>query len=88
MYIALSIAVLAIIALLVLFGNRKKQSKNFTALAGIAFACILVGSFFGENRLIGYSLIGVGVILAVVDICKKVRKKQYRQPSWKRKASS
>lgn len=28
---------------------------------------------FGEDRLVGYSLLGVGVLLAVVDIYFKLR---------------
>jgi len=71
-YIAMSIIVLAIIALLVFFGNKNKnkKEKKLTPLAGLAFGFILAGIIFGDDRLIGYSLIGIGVILAIIDIIK------------------
>jgi len=73
-YIAISIVVLAIIALLVFFVNKNKKDKKLTPLAGIAFGFILAGIVFGDDRLIGYSLIGVGVILAIIDIFKKLKR--------------
>ena len=72
-YIAMSILVLAIIALLVFFGNKTKKEKKLTPLAGLAFGFILAGIIFGDDRLISYSLIGVGVILAIIDIIKKIK---------------
>ena len=74
LYIAISIVVLAIIALLVFFVNKNKKDKKLTPLAGIAFGFILAGIVFGDDRLIGYSLIGVGVILAIIDIFKKLKR--------------
>ena len=72
-YIAISIVVLVIIALLVLFLNKNKKDKKLTPLAGLAFAFILAGIIFGEYNLFGYSLIGVGVILAIIDIIKRLK---------------
>jgi len=73
-YIAISIVVLAIIALLVFFVNKKKKGKKLTPLASLAFGFILAGIIFGDDRLISYSLMGVGVILAIIDMIKKLRK--------------
>jgi amino acid transporter len=73
-YIAISIVVLAIIALLVFFVNKNKKGKKLTPLASLAFGFILAGIIFGDDRLISYSLMGVGVILAIIDMIKKLRK--------------
>jgi hypothetical protein len=35
----------------------------------------LAGSLFGDSRLVGYSLIGIGVIVALIDIIKKINLK-------------
>jgi hypothetical protein len=67
-YIAVSIAVLAIVAILVFFVRGGKRETRLTPLAGLAFGFVLAGLFFGEDRLIGYGLMGVGVVLAIVDI--------------------
>jgi hypothetical protein len=74
-YILISIIVLLIIAFFVVFVKRNKKVKPLTPLAGIAFGFILAGIAFGENRIVGYSLMGIGVVFAVVDIIVKSRKK-------------
>jgi hypothetical protein len=73
-YILISIVVLAIIVLLVFFVARRGGGGRLTPLAGLAFAFVLAGLFFGENRLLGYGLMGVGVILALIDIYNKSRR--------------
>lgn len=74
-YILISIIILLIIAVLVLFVKKNKKQKPLTPLAGIAFAFILAGIIFGDNRMIGYSLLGIGVLIAVIDIIIKLKKK-------------
>jgi hypothetical protein len=74
MYIAIAVVVLVVIALLVFAIGKKGAGQRLTPLASFAFALVLAGILFGENRLVGYGLMGVGVILAVVDIVNKSRK--------------
>ena len=71
LYIALSIAILAIIFLLVFVVGRVGKGKRLTPLAGLAFGFVLAGTLLGDNRFIGYSLLGIGVTLAVVDMLNK-----------------
>ena len=73
-YISVTIVVLMIIALLVFLLSKKRRETRLTPLASLAFGFILAGILFGEDRLIGYSLMGVGVILAVVDIFRNRNK--------------
>ena len=76
MYILISIIILILVAVVVFVVSRNKAGKEkaLTPLAGLAFAFILAGLFFGNNQLAGYGLIGVGVILAVIDMIKKSKK--------------
>ena len=74
-YIAISIVVLAAIALLVVFLGKSRKENRLTPLAGLAFGFILAGIIFGRDRLIGYSLLAIGVILAVIDMFKKLKSK-------------
>ncbi len=69
-YMAIAIVVLAIIAALVFFASKRKE-KRLTPLAGLAFAFVLAGLMFGQERWLGYGLLGIGVILAVVDMARK-----------------
>ncbi len=73
-YILIGIVVLIIIALLVLIFGKQKKEKPFTILASLAFAFVLAGLLFGEERWLGYGLMGIGVILAVIDIVMKARR--------------
>ena len=73
MYIALALIVLAVIALLVFFVRRDARQNRLTPLAGLAFAFVLAGMFFGENRVVGYGLMGIGMVLALLDILNRSR---------------
>jgi hypothetical protein len=74
-YIAISIAVLAIIALLVFYVNKNKKEKKLSKLVGLSFAFIIAGIIFGDDRLVSYTFIGVGVILVIIDIIEKSKSK-------------
>jgi len=74
-FIAVSIAVLAFIALLVFFIGKSRKENRLTPLAGLAFGFVIAGIIFGDDRLISYSLYGIAVILSVIDMIKKLRKK-------------
>jgi hypothetical protein len=71
-YILISLLVLALVAVLMYFANRKQPEKRFSRLAAFAFAFIIAGIIFGEDPVVGYSLIGIGVLLALVDIYLKL----------------
>jgi asparagine N-glycosylation enzyme membrane subunit Stt3 len=72
----IAIAVLALLVIAVLFFLVKKEPghKPLTPLASLAFACLIAGMVFGENRLLGYSLFGAGVVLAALDAVNKMKK--------------
>jgi DMSO/TMAO reductase YedYZ heme-binding membrane subunit len=72
-YILIGIIALAVI-MAVLILTRKKMGKPLSRLAAFAFVFIMAGLIFGENRLVGYSLIGVGIVFAIVDIIKRLKK--------------
>jgi hypothetical protein len=69
-YVAIAIVILAVIAGLVYFASRRKE-KRLTSLASLAFAFVLAGLFFGQERWLGYGLLGIGVSLAGVDMVRK-----------------
>lgn len=72
-YILISIVVLAAI-MVVLILTRKKMQKPLSVLAAFAFSFVIMGVIFGDDRLMSYSLMGIGVVLAVIDIVKKTKK--------------
>lgn len=73
-FILIACAVLLIILALVLLFGKQKEKKRLTPLASLAFACMIAGIVFGENKILGYGLMALGVILAIVDAYLKSRK--------------
>lgn len=76
-YILISIVALVVV-MVILVVTRKKMGKPLSKLAALAFAFIMTGIIFGENRMIGYSLIGFGIILAVIDTARKIKKSRVK----------
>lgn len=72
-YIIIAIAALAVTALL-LFVLRGKRKKQLSPLTGLAFGFVLAGIIFGDGRLVGYVLMGIGIAIAVVDMILKRKK--------------
>ena len=69
------IAVLAFLAIgaVVFLRGGGGVGQRLTPLASIAFVLIIVGIVFGDNRALGYSLMGAGVLVAFADIVLKRR---------------
>ena len=74
-FILISISVIVIVAALFFFVSKNRDENRLTPLAGLAFGFILAGILFGENRFLGYGLMGVGVIIALIDIIDGARRK-------------
>ena len=67
-WIAISIIALVVIMVLLLISRRKgKQLLNPSNLLILGMSLVVLGIIFGDDRLIGYSFIGVGVLLSVID---------------------
>jgi len=72
-YFTVAIVAVAAVVVLLFLARRKAGQQKLTPLAGLAFAFVLAGLFFGERRTMGYGLIAVGVALAIVDMVRKTR---------------
>ncbi len=74
-YILILIIVLAIIAIIIFFVRKDKKGKRLTPLASFSLVFVLAGIIFGDSRLVSYSLMGIGVLLAIIDIVKNKLKR-------------
>lgn len=75
-YILIAIVGLLLIVLALFIIKKNKKKPRLTPLTSLAFAFIIAGIVFGDNRLTGYTLIGTGVLLAIIDIIIKLKKKR------------
>jgi hypothetical protein len=67
-FIAIAIIALAVVACLVFVIGGRSNQRRLTPLAGLAFGFITAGIVFGEERAIGYGLMVIGLLLAVIDL--------------------
>ncbi len=72
-YVSLTVGALLIILILVFIVKRGKPAEKLTPLSSLAFGFILAGFLFGAVKLIGYTFLLTGVIIAVVDVTRKRR---------------
>lgn len=75
-YLLFAIIILAVIAALVFILKPAGHKRKLSRLAAIAFAFIITGIFFGEERWLGYGLMGTGILLAIADIIVKSAKRR------------
>ena len=72
----LSAAVLGVALLASLFMWRNRASRGFQSddlLQTVGIALVALGIVFGDDRLIGYSFIGVGVLLSMASLVVRKR---------------
>jgi len=76
-WIAISIIALVVIMVFLLISRRKgKQLLNPSNLLILGMSFVVLGIIFGDERIIGYSFIGVGVLLSVIDAIRN-RKQEF-----------
>lgn len=72
-FTAVSIGVLVLIVVLRYIAGKGSKEK-YTPLSILAFGCILAGILFGQDKFLGYALLGAGLVLAVMDILIRSKK--------------
>ena len=75
LYIAIALVILWIIALAALVTGKRKKPPHPSKYAMLAMLLVISGIVFGDNRLLGYSLIGAGVLLAILDMLTNFERK-------------
>ena len=70
-YVLVAIVALAVVCLVTLLRTGTAHAARLTPLAAVAFGFVIAGVVFGEDRLLGYCLIGAGVALAIVDAIRR-----------------
>lgn len=78
-YIAISIIALFALALGYFFVVKREKSQKMSKLSKFAFTFILAGIVFGEDKFTGYSLIGFGMIFAVIDLARDLKNNKKKE---------
>jgi hypothetical protein len=69
-----SVAVLAAITAAFFFTGKRVPEKRLSGLATVSFILVLAGIVFGDDRIVGYSLLAIGLAFAVADVIRKRKK--------------
>jgi hypothetical protein len=72
LWIAISIIALVVIVVVLLIA-RGRQYQQPSNLAILGMSLVVLGIIFGDDPRIGYSLIGVGVLLSVIEAIRNRR---------------
>ncbi len=72
-YTLVAIVVLLAVVVIAFILGRREPHNRLSPMAGMAFGFIIAGILFGDNRLVGYTMLGIGIILAVADIIRRPR---------------
>lgn len=73
-WLAVAGIILALLAFWILVNRKNPKRKRLSPLAAVAFVFVLAGIMFGENRWVGYSLMGIGIALSVLDMFRQGKK--------------
>ena len=76
--IAIGAAVVFVAA--ILLRRKKERAKDDYALLTLGPTLVVLGIIFGDDPLIGYSFIGVGVLLSIISAIRS-RSKRMKQRS-------
>lgn len=73
-YYAIAIIGLILLVVFLFFFPRQGNWSKFKPLTAVAIGAVIVGYIFIDNKLLGYILIGSGLILALYDNLRKQKR--------------
>ena len=76
----IAIAAAVIFVAVILLRRKKERTKEDYGLLTLGPTLVVLGIIFGDDPLIGYSFIGVGVLLSIISAIKS-RSKRMKQRS-------
>ena len=74
-YLFISLLAFLGVTILAFLIKKNQKQKELSVLETLAFLFIVGGIVFGEDKVIGYSLISAGVVFVIGDIYVRLRKR-------------
>ncbi len=71
----IAVGIIAIAIAIGFLTRRKKQTIQDNVLLTLGVTLVALSIIFGDDRLLGYSFIGIGVLLSIISAVIKLRKK-------------
>jgi uncharacterized membrane protein len=73
--IAIAVGIISVAVAIAFLTRKKKQTFQDNALLPLGITLVVLGIIFSDDSLVGYSFIGVGVLLSIVSAVRGLRKK-------------
>lgn len=67
MWLLIAIGAVVILAVAILLIRKKERTRDDYALLTLGPTLVVLGIIFGDDPLIGYSFIGIGVLLSIIS---------------------
>ena len=80
LWLLIAICAAVILAVVILLTRKKGRAREDYALLAPGSTLVVLGIIFGDDPLIGYSFIGVGVLLSIISAIRS-RSKRMKQRS-------
>ena len=71
--IAIAVGISTVIAIAFLI-RKKEQAVQNRSLLPLGIVFVVLGIVFGDDRLVGYSFIGVGVLLSIISAARGLKR--------------
>jgi uncharacterized membrane protein len=81
MWLLIAIGAAVILAAVVLITRKEERTKGDYGLLTLGPTLVVLGIIFGDDRLIGYSFIGAGVLLSIISAIKSSSNRMNRTPT-------
>jgi chromate transport protein ChrA len=80
LWLLIAIGIAVVLAAVILLTRKKERTREDYGLLVLGTILVVLGIIFGDDRLIAYSFIGVGVLFSIISAIKS-RSKRTRQRS-------
>jgi hypothetical protein len=80
LWLSMGISVAVVFVAVILLGRKKERPRGDSAILTLGLVLVALGIIFGDDPLIGYSFIGMGVLLSIISAIRS-RSKGMKQPS-------
>jgi threonine/homoserine/homoserine lactone efflux protein len=81
LWLLIAIGASVILAAVILLTKRKERAREDYALLTLGPPLVVLGIIFGDDPLMGYSFIGVGVLLSIISAIKSRSKRMKQRPA-------
>jgi hypothetical protein len=81
LWLLIVIGAAVILAAVILLTRKKERTREDYALLTLGPTLVVLGIIFGDDPLVGYSFIGVGVLLSIISAIRSRSKRMTTYPA-------